>query len=62
MKPLDEIMTSLHKTLESTALAGRALQQMEAAAITALFITPNRNEKRVASILDLHDILRAGLV
>jgi len=57
---IGELATKNPKTIESSALAARALQVMEEYAITNL-ISVDENNKPVGMI-HLHDILKAGIV
>lgn len=58
-RTVDEVMTKTPKTIDITALAATALQQMESRSITSLLVTENG---KLCGIIHLHDILRAGLV
>ena len=53
-------MTKNPKTLESDALATKALQIMEKYSITSLLII--NTKKKPIGIIHLHDILKAGIV
>ena len=55
-----EVMTSAPKVIGPDALAAQALQMMERHSITSLPVVDER--KRVAGIIHLHDLLRAGVV
>lgn len=54
-----DLMTSSPKRIEVDALAAEALQKMEKHSITAMFVM---NSDRVAGIVHLHDLLKAGVV
>lgn len=54
-----DLMTPNPKRIEVDALAAEALQKMEKHSITAMFVM---NSDRVAGIVHLHDLLKAGLV
>lgn len=54
-----EIMTGNPKTIMIDALAAEALQKMETHTITSLFVM---NGDKVAGIVHLHDLLKAGVV
>ncbi|HZD26909.1 MAG TPA: KpsF/GutQ family sugar-phosphate isomerase [Alphaproteobacteria bacterium] len=53
-----EIMTAGPKTIRGAALAAEALGQMNASAITSLFVV---DDGRPRGIVHVHDILRAGI-
>ena len=55
-----EVMTSHPKAIGPDALAAQALQMMEQHSITSLPVVDN--QKKVAGIIHLHDLLRAGVV
>ncbi|HZR83828.1 MAG TPA: KpsF/GutQ family sugar-phosphate isomerase [Candidatus Binatia bacterium] len=55
-----DVMTARPKTVPGSALAERALAQMEQHSITSLFIVDD--DGRPAGVLHLHDLLRAGVV
>lgn len=57
-----EVMTASPKTISKTALAATALQVMEKHSITSLFVMNDSPKQRIAGIVHLHDILRAGVV
>lgn len=55
-----ELMTGKPKTIEPTALAARALAEMERHSITSLFVLP-ADSRQPAGVIHLHDILKAGV-
>jgi len=55
------VMTSGPKTIEPTALAARALAEMERHSITCLFVLAPGSRKPLG-VVHLHDILKAGVV
>jgi len=55
-----DLMTKNPKTIEGTALAARAVAEMERHSITSLFILEPRG-KRPVGIIHLHDLLKAGI-
>lgn len=58
-KKASEIMTRNPKKIASDALAAEALQKMEQHSITSLFVMDG---EKVAGIVHLHDLLKAGVV
>lgn len=54
-----DIMTATPKTIRPEALAADALRQMNSSAITNLFVV---DEKGIAGLLHIHDLLRAGVL
>jgi len=54
-----EVMTHSPKILNADALAAKALQLMESNKITNLVIVDS--EDRVAGVIHMHDILKAGI-
>jgi arabinose-5-phosphate isomerase len=54
-----EVMTHSPKVLNAEALAAKALQLMESNKITSLVIVEHDN--RVAGVIHMHDILKAGI-
>ena len=54
----DQVMTAGPKTIGPTALASKAVQVMNDAAITNLFVAENN---KIAGVLHIHDCLRAGV-
>lgn len=61
-KTASDIMTSIPKRIEKSALAVKALNIMETFTITSLFVTENGNRNRPVGIIHLHDILKTGIV
>ena len=55
-----DLMTSAPKTIEADEMAAAAVQMMEASAITCLAVTAG--DGRLAGVLHLHHLLRAGVV
>jgi arabinose-5-phosphate isomerase len=53
-----DLMTAQPKVIEASALAARALAEMERYSITSLFVLPP-GERRPAGVLHLHDLLKA---
>ncbi len=58
-KKASEIMTRNPKKVDTDALAAEALQKMEQHSITSLFVVDG---EKVAGIVHLHDLLKAGVV
>jgi arabinose-5-phosphate isomerase len=56
----EQVMTKAPKTIEPTALAARALAEMERYSITSLFVL-GAGSRRPLGVLHLHDILKAGV-
>ena len=56
-----DLMTTTPKTIEEDEMAAAAVQMMEASAITCLTVTAGA-DKRLAGVLHLHHVLRAGVV
>ena len=54
----DQVMTPGPKTIRPTALASEAVQVMNDAAITNLFVAENN---KIAGVIHIHDCLRAGV-
>ena len=54
----DQVMTAGPKTIRPTALASEAVQVMNDAEITNLFVAENN---KVAGVIHIHDCLRAGV-
>mgnify|MGYP003331756950 CR=1 FL=1 len=54
----DQVMTAGPKTIRPTALASEAVQVMNDAAITNLFVAENN---KIVGVLHIHDCLRAGV-
>ncbi len=61
-KPVSDVMTRNPKSIDRDALAARALERMEAHAITALFVHDGRKRDIPIGIIHIHDLLRAGVV
>ena len=57
-RPITEVMTRAPQTTAPAVLAAEALQHMEARHITAL---PVLDGERIAGIIHIHDLLRAGV-
>jgi arabinose-5-phosphate isomerase len=55
-----DVMSRKPKVIAPTALAAKAVQQMEQYSITALIVVDS--QRRVAGIVHLHDLLKAGVV
>jgi arabinose-5-phosphate isomerase len=60
-RPVNEVMTRAPRTIGPDALAAEALHAMNAheRPVTALFVV--EPDGKVAGILHIHDLLRAGL-
>ena len=56
-----DLMTSAPKTIDQEEMAAAAVQMMEASAITSLAVTEGP-DGRLAGVLHLHHLLRAGVV
>ncbi len=56
-----DLMTSTPKTIDQEEMAAAAVQMMEASAITSLAVTEGP-DGRLAGVLHLHHLLRAGVV
>ncbi len=56
-----ELMTAAPKTIDEDEMAAAAVQMMEASAITCLAVTEGP-DGRLAGVLHLHHLLRAGVV
>ena len=54
----DQVMTAGPKTIRPTALASEAVQVMNDAAITNLFVAENN---KIVGVIHIHDCLRAGV-
>ncbi len=61
-KKASDIMTKSPKTIEKTALAGKALQRMEEFSITSLFVQGDGEDNPPSGIIHLHDLLKARIV
>ncbi len=57
-QPVDNVMSNAPKTIDRDALAGAALEAMNSAKISALFVT---DDGKLVGILHMHDLLRAGV-
>ncbi|UOM34260.1 SIS domain-containing protein [Acuticoccus sp. I52.16.1] len=57
-QPVENVMSKAPKTIERDVLAGAALEAMNTAKISTLFVT---EEGRLVGILHMHDLLRAGV-
>lgn len=57
-----DIMTTRPKLISGDALAVTALEMMEEHSITTLFVYKGNKTTRVAGIIHLHDLLKAGIV
>ena len=57
-QPVENVMSKAPKTIERDVLAGAALEAMNSAKISTLFVT---EEGRLVGILHMHDLLRAGV-
>ncbi len=57
--PVREVMTRNPKTIAPDELAASALKKMEQSQITSLFV---EDSGRVAGIIHLHDLLKAGII
>jgi arabinose-5-phosphate isomerase len=57
---IDQVMTANCKTIRADMLAAEAVQIMESKAINALVVTDDDN--KVIGALNMHDLLRAGVV
>ncbi|RAI00984.1 KpsF/GutQ family sugar-phosphate isomerase [Acuticoccus sediminis] len=58
-RPVESVMSKAPKTIEKDVLAGAALEAMNSAKISTLFVT---DEGKLVGILHMHDLLRAGVV
>lgn len=59
-KKVLDVMTKNPKTVSQDEIAAKAVQIMERYAITSLLVTDNR--EKLAGIIHLHDLLKAGVV
>jgi arabinose-5-phosphate isomerase len=57
-----DVMTRDPKGIAPSLLATEALRLMEEHQITVLLVHPRAAQRRVAGILHMHDLLRAGVV
>jgi arabinose-5-phosphate isomerase len=53
------VMTPSPKTIEPDALTGEALEMLNSAKITSIFVVDN--EHRVVGLVHIHDLLRVGV-
>jgi len=58
--PITEVMQRNCKTIGAESLAAEALQRMDQHKINALLVTDS--EQRLLGALNMHDLLRAGVV
>lgn len=58
--PISEVMTANCRTISGDMLAAEALQQMEQYKIGALLVVDT--ERRLVGALNMHDLLRAGVI
>ncbi len=61
-KKVEDVMTENPKKIEKGAFAESALKVMEDYSITALFVYEEKRPDKVAGIIHLHDLLKAGVV
>ena len=61
-KEIKDVMTKNPKKIEKGAFAESALKVMEDYSITTLFVYEGRKEDRVAGVIHLQDLLKAGVV
>ncbi|MBI3753551.1 MAG: KpsF/GutQ family sugar-phosphate isomerase [Deltaproteobacteria bacterium] len=61
-KSVKDVMTRNPKKIEKGALAEAALKIMEDYSITTLFVYEVKNRDKVAGVIHLHDLLKAGVV
>jgi len=57
----EEIMSTRPKRISSSDLAASALRKMEEHSITSLFVFDAGEEQRLAGIVHIHDLLKAGV-
>jgi arabinose-5-phosphate isomerase len=57
--PVSAVMTPSPKTIEPDALTGEALEMLNSAKITSIFVVDN--EHRVLGLVHIHDLLRVGV-
>ena len=55
-----DVMTKQPKTIDPTALAARALAEMERYSITSLFVL-EPDSRRAVGVIHMHDLLKAGV-
>lgn len=61
-KRLKDIMTKNPKRIKKGSFAESALKMMEDYSITSLFVYEGKDEDKVAGVIHLHDLLKAGVV
>ncbi|HBR16800.1 MAG: D-arabinose 5-phosphate isomerase [Deltaproteobacteria bacterium RIFCSPLOWO2_12_FULL_43_16] len=61
-KRLKDVMTKNPKKIAKGAFAESALKLMEDYSITSLFVYEGKNENKIAGVIHLHDLLKAGVV
>ncbi|MBI3398247.1 MAG: KpsF/GutQ family sugar-phosphate isomerase [Deltaproteobacteria bacterium] len=61
-KSVQDVMTRSPKKIEKGSLAEAALKMMEDHSITTLFVYEGKKLNRVAGVVHLHDLLKAGVV
>lgn len=61
-KEIKDVMTKNPKKIEKGAFIESALKIMEDYSITTLFVYEGKKEDRVAGVIHLHDLLKAGVV
>ncbi len=61
-EPASAVMTCNPKCISASSLAVDALNKMQRHAITSLFVYDGDDEREVAGVIHLHDLLRAGVV
>jgi arabinose-5-phosphate isomerase len=57
----EEVMSTRPKRISSSDLAASALRKMEEHSITSLFVFEAGEERRLAGIVHIHDLLKAGV-
>ncbi|HEY7585178.1 MAG TPA: KpsF/GutQ family sugar-phosphate isomerase [Candidatus Deferrimicrobiaceae bacterium] len=57
----EEVMSTRPKRISSSDLAASALRKMEEHSITSLFVFDAGEEQRLAGIVHIHDLLKAGV-
>lgn len=57
----EEVMSTRPKRISSSDLAASALRKMEEHSITSLFVFEAGEEQRLAGIVHIHDLLKAGV-
>ena len=61
-KTAGEVMSGGPKTVTASAIAESALKLMEEHSITSLFVCEDECPEKVAGIVHLHDLIRAGVI